>query len=157
MEAKEARTIGVCLVSQDDGLTQDLGAVLETLNNLLRGAGTGVQPETQRTDLNCLYRQVLHQASHYLKSQAEGAVSLSLELQCFSSIPSAKEVLSAPERQASTECVLLDARNEDPDVAGDPFLPLMSSWTGARLSPCSAIHRMFTAARYLRYWMFLVA
>lgn len=154
MEAKEARTIGVCLVSQDDRLIQDLGVILDTLNNLLRGAGAGVQPETQRTDLNCLYRQVLHQASHYLESQVEGAVPLSLELQCFSSIHSAKEALSGPERQGSTECVLLDARNDDPDLAGDPFLPLMSNWTEVKLSPCSAV--LLCQKECLGKWMCLL-
>lgn len=124
LAVREARTIGVCLVSQDDGLAQDLGAVLDTLNNLLRGTGAGILSEAPKIDLNGLYRQVLFQASRYLQSQADGAAPLSLELQCFSSIPAAKQALGVPERQACTECVLLDARNDDPDVAGDPFLPL---------------------------------
>ncbi|MCV2219018.1 hypothetical protein [Thauera sp. Sel9] len=151
---REARTIGVCLVSQDDGLAQDLGAVLDTLNNLLRGTGAGILSEAPKIDLDGLYRQVLFQAGRYLQAQADGAAPLSLELQCFSSIPAARQALGAPERQACTECVLLDARNDDPDVAGDPFLPLMSDWTDARLSPCSAM--LLCQEECLGKWMCLL-
>lgn len=64
---QDIRTIGVCLVSQDEALTQDLDVVLKSVNNLL--CGNIDVPKSITPDGTCLpYRRVLSQASQYLSS-----------------------------------------------------------------------------------------
>lgn len=130
---REARTIGVCLVSRDEELANDVEAVLGTVNALLAGEGRGGLAEAG----DCPYRQVLAQAARFLDPQ-RNAEPLRLALLRFDSPAAARAALAGGGRPA-VECLMLDARGGGVDCACDPFPPLLRGQPDARLSPCSAL------------------
>ncbi|TBV16651.1 decarboxylase [Stutzerimonas kirkiae] len=135
---REKRTIGVCLVSQDEELTRDLQAVLGGVNDLLDGnPGT---PFDTSPDGECFpYRQLLGQAGRYLRSFRRDP-ALGLALRRFDSVADARQDVAIAGRASSpVECVLLDTRHEEPDGTDDPFTSLTQGHAQARVSPCSAM------------------
>ncbi|QQG28001.1 hypothetical protein JFY74_18370 [Pectobacterium carotovorum] len=146
---QDIQTIGVCLVSQDDELTQDLDVVLKSVNNLLCG-NIGV-PASISSDGTCLpYRRILSQASQYLSSQRRDK-TLSLALQRFDSIAMANHAMTAHHPPPPIEYVLLDTHHEDLHGSEDPFTQFTQRSSESRFSPCSAM--LLCKEELLGKWM----
>lgn len=146
---QDIRTIGVCLVSQDEGLTQDLDVVLKSVNNLL--CGNIDVPKSITPDGTCLpYRRVLSQASQYLSSQRRDKM-LSLTLQRFDSMATANHAMTAHHPPPPIECVLLDTRHEELHGSEDPFTQFTPKSSESRFSPCSAM--LLCKEELLGKWM----
>lgn len=134
----ERRTIGVCLVSQDERLARDLSLVLNSVNELL-GGNSAILSDVPPDDECFPYRRILGQASRYLLSQCKDKAPV-LALRRFDSVAAARRTMEEGERAPDQiGCVLLDARHEASSDVDDPFLSLTHGWPDVRLSPCSAM------------------
>lgn len=146
----EFQTIHVCLISQDDGLIQDLKVVLNNINTLL-DSNDSMPTDKLLSDEDCtksdsiLYKQIIEQANQYISQHKYKGIALSLLR--FDSISAALEALTAGHQP---QFVFLDARYEEPG-AEDPFVPFISNQPETRFSPYSMI--LLCQEEFLRKWM----
>lgn len=131
------RNILVCLISQDEKLILDVNLVLDNINSLLN-EHNGTSPcQSPPAGDDMFYHQMLEQARHYFSQHQ--AKNISLSLTCFNTVATALESQAAnPQPQSPIECVLLDARDKEPEEE-DPFLPFINSQPDALFSPYSTM------------------
>lgn len=67
------QTVGICLVSGDSALRDDVQAVLDRLNHWLGHETPAASQSWPDNDPQCLYRQVAEQAQAYVREHAESA------------------------------------------------------------------------------------
>ena len=86
------QTVGICLVSGDSALRDDVQAVLDRLNHWLGHETPAASQSWPDNDPQCLYRQVAEQAQAYVREHAESH-GLYLDLQVFGNAEAARSAL----------------------------------------------------------------
>ncbi|HDS1736119.1 thiamine pyrophosphate-binding protein [Pseudomonas sp. BP8] len=131
------RTVGICLVSRDSALREDVHAVLERLNHWLGHETPRHSQHWPDNDRQCLYRQVAEQAQAYVRAHAKGH-ALYLDLQLFGDADAARSALAAADTSDS-DYVLFDTRQLDQQPDHDPLVELLAAQPQAKRSPSSAL------------------
>lgn len=142
------RTVGICLVSRDSALQEDVQAVLDRLNHWLGHETAIASQHWPDSDSRCLYRQVAGQAEAYVREHADNH-GLYLDLRCFEDAAEAREALASADSES--DYVLFDTRQlaEQPD--SDPLVELLAAQPEAKRSPSSAL--LLCDEEHLQHWL----
>lgn len=143
------QTVGICLVSGDSALRDDVQAVLDRLNHWLGHETPAASQSCPDNDPQCLYRQVAEQAQAYVREHAESH-GLYLDLQVFGNAEAARSALHS-EHASDSDYVLFDTRQLAPQPASDPLLELLAAQPHAKRSPSSAL--LLCNADDLGHWL----
>lgn len=143
------QTVGICLVSGDSALRDDVQAVLDRLNHWLGHETPAASQSWPDNDPQCLYRQVAEQAQAYVREHAESH-GLYLDLQVFGNAEAARSALHS-EHASDSDYVLFDTRQLAPQPASDPLLELLAAQPQAKRSPSSAL--LLCNADDLGHWL----
>lgn len=142
------RSVGICLVSRDADLQQDVQAVLDRLNHWLGHETPAPFQPWPSDDPQCLYRQVAAQAKAYVADHA-AQHHLHLSMQVFDDAQQAQAALAADVHDS--DYVLFDARDLPEPVEHDPLVALLAAQPAAKRSPSSAL--LLCTEQTLQHWL----
>lgn len=142
------RTVGICLVSRDRALQEDVQAVLDRLNHWLGHETSLLNQHWPDSDPRCLYRQVAGQAEAYVREHTRGQ-QLYLDLQVFADAEDARQALVSAD--SDSDYVLFDSRHLDALPDADPLVELLAAQPEAKRSPASAL--LLCAEAQLSHWL----
>ncbi|WP_240160541.1 hypothetical protein [Pseudomonas bharatica] len=142
------RTVGICLVSRDSTLQEDVQAVLDRLNHWLGHETAIASLHWPDSDSRCLYRQVAGQAEAYVREHA-GNHHLYLDMRCFDDAAAAREALASADSES--DYVLFDTRHLADQPESDPLVELLAAQPEAKRSPSSAL--LLCNEEHLQHWL----
>ncbi|MCU1730469.1 MULTISPECIES: decarboxylase [unclassified Pseudomonas] len=142
------RTVGICLISRNRALQEDVQAVLDRLNHWLGHETSLYSQHWPDSNSQCLYRQVAGQAEAYVRLHAQGH-DLYLDLRVFDSAADASLALATA--SSESDYVLFDTRHLHAQPDSDPLVELLDAQPEAKRSPSSAL--LLCDEEHLQHWL----
>lgn len=142
------RIVGICLVSRNRALQEDVQAVLDRLNHWLGHETSLYSQHWPDSDSQCLYRQVAGQAEAYVREHAQGH-DLYLDLRVFDTAADASVALATA--SSESDYVLFDTRHLHAQPDSDPLVELLDAQPEAKRSPSSAL--LLCDEKHLQHWL----